>query len=168
MKFIRAEKKDIPLLQELARKSWESAYRKILSEEQIQYMLDLMYAEEVLIKHLQPFGNYRYYVLKEGFKPLGFLGFELHQEESTTKLHRIYLLPEEKGKGWGKQAIEFLKTEVLTAGDDRIILTVNKNNIAKKIYEKLGFKVYGEGIFEIGNGFVMDDYLMELNLKERK
>jgi catechol 2,3-dioxygenase-like lactoylglutathione lyase family enzyme len=46
-------------------------------------------------------------------------------------------------------------------GNHRIILNVNKYNRAKEFYQKLGFSVYSEGIFDIGEGYVMDDYLME-------
>ena len=82
----------------------------------------------------------------------------------TTKLHRIYFLKEAQGKGLGKKALNFIKEEVKKIGDKRIILAVNKNNQAKSFYESQGFKVYDEGVFDIGNGYVMDDYLMEFIL----
>ena len=60
--------------------------------------------------------------------------------------------------------MNFIKEEVKKIGDKRITLAVNKNNQAKSFYESQGFNVYDEGIFDIGNGFVMDDYLMEFVL----
>jgi GNAT superfamily N-acetyltransferase len=54
------------------------------------------------------------------------MGFENHYQEKTTKLHRIYLLEEAKGKGVGKFAINFLKNQAKESGDQRIILNVNK------------------------------------------
>ena len=48
-------------------------------------------------------------------------------------------------------------------GDQRIILAVNKGKSILSFYLSQGFKVYEEGVFDIGNGFVMDDYLMEWN-----
>lgn len=89
------------------------------------------------------------------------MGCEHHYEPDTTKLHRIYLLPEAKGQGLGKEAIDLLKDEVRNSTDHRIILNVNKINRAKKIYESQGFTVYDEVVIQIGGGFVMDDYLME-------
>ena len=71
------------------------------------------------------------------------------------------MLEEFKGKGLGKKALQFLKLQVQQNGDTRIILNVNKSNPAIEIYESQGFKIYEEGVFDIGNGFVMDDYLME-------
>lgn len=162
MKFIKATENDIPLIQDLAKRSWENAYAEILSSEQMEYMLSTMYSAEEIRNHLQQ-PNYQYYLIKDenndSFE--GFIGYENGCEERTTKLHRIYLVPESKGKGFGKGALEFLNGKVKEIGDERIILNVNKHNSAKKFYESQGYSVYSEGVFDIGNNFVMDDYLME-------
>ena len=155
-----ATEKDIPQLRDLAKKSWNTAYANILSQEQIDYMLAEMYSHEVILSQIQN-PNYHYYILTFNDSPAGFIGFENHYEPNTTKLHRIYLLEDFKGKGLGKSAIQFLKEKASENGDTRIILNVNKDNSAKKMYESQGFKVYEEAVFDIGNGFVMDDYLME-------
>lgn len=161
MEFIQATEKDIALIQELARRSWENAYADILSDEQIEYMLGTMYSQEEIRTQLQNPEYHYYLILDENNEFNGFIGYEHGNEEKTTKLHRIYLVPESKGKGLGKSALEFLKQKVKEKGDQRIILNVNKHNAAKSFYESQGYKVYDEGIFDIGNGFVMDDYLME-------
>lgn len=155
-----AEINDIPMIQSLARASWEKAYAEILSAEQLEYMLGTMYSEAELLRQMK-LPDYFYYLIQIDEKPVGFLGFEQHYEPDTTKLHRLYLLEEWKGKGLGKSTIDFLKKESRNAGNRRIILNVNKHNPARKMYEKQGFKVFNEGVFDIGNGYVMDDYLME-------
>lgn len=162
MKFIKATENDIPLIQDLAKRSWENAYAEILSSEQMEYMLSTMYSAEEIRNHLQQ-PNYQYYLIKDETNDSfeGFIGYENGYEERTTKLHRIYLVPESKGKGFGKGALEFLNEKVKEIGDERIILNVNKHNSAKKFYESQGYSVYNEGVFDIGNNFVMDDYLME-------
>ena len=161
--FKNATENDIPLIQNLAEKSWNSAYSKILSKDQIEYMLREMYSVEEISNHLKN-ANYFYYLILQDEIPAGFIGFEFHYEKNTTKLHRIYLLEEFKGKGLGKKGLEFLKEKVQESSDQRIILNVNKDNPAKKIYESQGFQVYHEEVFDIGNGFVMDDYLLEFYL----
>ena len=163
MKFTEITQKDIPLIQSLAKQSWESAYSEIISKEQIDYMLATMYSAEEIGSHIQN-PNYHYYLIQKGEGTVGFMGFEHHYENGTTKLHRIYLLPDAKGQGFGKAGLHFLKIKTTECGNRRIILNVNKENVAKKVYESQGFKIYGEGVFDIGRGFVMDDYLMELNL----
>lgn len=161
--FKETSEQDIPLIRSLAEKSWKSSYQEILSTDQIDYMLQKMYSAEEISSHLKN-PNYHYFIIEENSIPAGFIGFENHYEEKTTKLHRIYLLDDFKGKGLGKAALQFLKEKVSEASDNRIILNVNKNNAAQKMYESQGFRVYAEGIFDIGNDYVMDDYLMEYHL----
>ncbi|WP_333597471.1 GNAT family N-acetyltransferase [Chryseobacterium flavum] len=157
-----ATEKDIPLIQELAGKSWKSAYADILSEEQMKYMLSEMYSQSEIENQLRNH-NYHYFLIQDedsgSFE--GFIGYEHHYSDKTTKLHRIYLVPESKGKGFGKKALQFLNEKVKENEDSRIILNVNKHNTARQFYESQGYSVYDEGVFDIGNGFVMDDYLME-------
>ncbi|WP_370900520.1 GNAT family N-acetyltransferase [Chryseobacterium gossypii] len=163
MKLIKATEKDIPLIQDLARKSWENAYAEILSKAQREYMLITMYSRDEISSHMKN-PDYHYYLIQDENHQSyeGFLGYENHYEARTTKLHRIYLIPESKGKGLGKKALEFLKEKASESGDVRIILNVNKYNSARKFYESQGYRVYDEGIFDIGNNFIMDDYLMGL------
>ena len=161
--IIKATEKDIPQIQNLAKESWNSAYANILDQEQIDYMLDLMYSESTLKTHFEN-QNYQYYLIQEDGVFLGFIGFEFHNEAETTKLHRIYFLKEAQGKGLGKKTLEFVKEKVQKSGDKRLTLTVNKHNNAKNFYESQGFKVYDEAIFDIGNGYIMDDYLMEFTI----
>lgn len=165
MKLIKAKEKDIPLIQDLAKRSWEDAYAEILSQEQMKYMLETMYSETEISDHLKN-PNYHYYLVFDEVLNVfdGFLGYENHYEDKTTKLHRIYLVPESKGKGLGKKTLEFLNEKVEESGDNRIILNVNKYNSAQKFYESQGYKIYDEGVYDIGNGYVMDDYLMEISL----
>lgn len=159
----KALEKDISLIRELAKKSWNSAYAKILSQEQIDYMLGEMYSHDVILNQIEN-PKYHYFIIEFNEIPAGFIGFEIDYEPNTTKLHRIYLLDDFKGKGLGKRTLSFLKSKVSETDNTRIILNVNKDNPAKKMYESQGFKVYEEAVFDIGNGFVMDDYLMEFML----
>lgn len=162
MKLIAATGKDIPLIRDLARRSWENAYTGIISQEQIDYMLRKMYSEEEILSQLQNPDYHYYLIFDEGNSSFeGFIGYENNYEVGTTKLHRIYLVPESKGKGFGKEALNFLKDRVSESGNERIILNVNKENSAKKFYESQGYRVYNELVLDIGDNFFMDDYLME-------
>jgi len=161
MNLRKATIEDICIIQDLADKSWRSAYSKILSLEQINYMLETMYNKNEIYSHFN--NNWKYFLLIDNENNhIGFMGYQLDYELNTTKLHRIYILSEFSGKGFGKFAINFLKNDVYKYGNNRIILNVNKNNPAIHFYKSQGFKVYDSNIFDIGNGFVMDDYLMDL------
>ena len=163
VEFKKATAIDIPIIRKLAEQSWNSAYATILSPKQIEYMLMQMYSEEEISAQMQNPHYHYYIILKEGVEA-GFIGFQFHYEKDTTKLHRIYLLEEYKGKGLGKRGLQFIKEKVSAYFDSRIILNVNKDNPAKQVYESQGFTVFHEEVFDIGNGFVMDDYLMEFKL----
>lgn len=165
MKLLPATQEDIKTIQDLARRSWEHAYADILSREQLEFMLSTMYSNDEIQAQLNN-PHYHYFLAYDEVLDVfeGFIGFEHLYETNTTKLHRIYLIPESKGKGVGKKLLTFLHEKVKDFGDKRIILAVNKNNSAKQFYESQGYRVYDEGVFDIGNGFVMDDYLMEIHL----
>lgn len=160
MKITLAIATDIPLLQKLAEESWRANYRDILCAEQIDYMLRMMYSRDELQKHFDQ-AKYCYHLIWDGEMAVGFIGFEHDYEPQTTKLHRIYLLQECKGCGLGSFALKFLEETVRNYGNRRIILNVNKENPAREFYSSRGYLVYDEGVFDIGNGFVMDDVLME-------
>lgn len=160
MTIEKATESEIPLIREIAETSWRANYKGIISSEQIDYMLDLMYSEKEIKSQFQN-PNYHYYFIRDKEKTVGIMGFENNYEEGSTKLHRIYLLKETKGKGFGKLALNFLKNEVEKFGNKRIILNVNKENPAINFYKSQGFSTYEEGVFDIGGGFVMDDFLME-------
>jgi len=164
MKITRATRADIPLIRNLAEKSWNSAYKEILSPNQIEYMLGLMYSEEELLKHFRH-QDWFYYLIKgndENFA--GFAGFETNYQVLTAKLHRIYLLPQYKGEGLGKILLNKVKEVAKNHDNSRMILNVNKNNPALDFYKSQGFEIIDEGIFDIGGGYVMDDYILEILL----
>ncbi len=164
MALRKATDADTSLIQNIADISWRAAYSDILSKEQIDYMLDSMYSDEEIHNQLANL-DYHYFIVEDDQdhnKPVGYIGYEHYVEAHTTKLHRIYLIPDARGKGFGKEAILFARYMAEARGNDRLILNVNKENPAKNIYESLGFSVYDEIVLDIGNGYVMDDYMMEL------
>ena len=55
--------------------------------------------------------------------------------------------------------MEIHKAYAREHGFNSIWLTVNKgNDIAIRAYKGLGFELIGQGVADIGGGFVMDDY----------
>jgi GNAT superfamily N-acetyltransferase len=124
-------------------------------------MLDMMYSSEVLQKQMN--SSIAFYLVVDAQQPLGYFSFEI-TESDRMKLHKIYLDPDQKSKGTGRQIIEFVKQHAMQAGVKYIELNVNKYNSAVQFYEKLGFSRAKEMVLDIGHGYVMDDYVMQLNL----
>lgn len=97
-------------------------------------------------------------------KPVGYAGFEIGTPDMNhCKLHKLYVLPSLQGSGIGKELL--LKTQNLADATrcQSMFLQVNKRNPAVQFYQKMGMYVREEAIFDIGNGFVMDDFIMQLD-----
>ena len=151
-------------LSELAPRIWQYAYTGILSPEQISYMLEMMYAVPVLEKEFDNGVKFRFITADQ--VPCGFIAcYEYGNEHNTIKLDKLYLDPEYHKLGIGSQVIRYVVDSAREAGYDRVILNVNKNNQrAIRAYKRNGFKVRESVKNDIGNGFFMDDYVMEKKL----
>ena len=167
MQIRLAQIDELHILENLARQIWPATYEHIISPAQIEFMLDWMYSFETLRQQQEQ--GHEFYLLSLAGNEIGFLALEWIQnnsinEQPELKINKIYVLGEFQGKGIGqalvKKAIERAKETNCKA----IYLQVNKANSAKHFYLKLGFQVREEAVFDIGNGFVMDDYIMALSL----
>lgn len=153
---------DISLIRELTYQVWPQTYAALLSAEQIDYMLEMMYSESSLQQQME--SGARFVIATEGETPVGFASYQ-ETEPSVYKLHKIYVLPSQQGKGTGRFIISQLIERIGPLGATALQLQVNRNNRARLFYEKLGFTAIREIKLDIGNGFFMDDYIMELKLK---
>lgn len=152
---------DIPLIRELTLKVWPQTYAAILSQEQIDYMLEMMYSEASLQQQMD--AGCRFIIIKDEAEPVGFASY---QEIKSTifKLHKIYVLTSQQGKGTGRFMIDHIISEISKNGATALQLQVNRHNKARSFYEKIGFTVIEEADFDIGNGYFMNDYVMEKKL----
>lgn len=155
---------DVPAIQAVAEATWPHTFAEILTPEQIRYMLDWMYNTDVLRKTILSPGH-AFWLYKEEDQLLGFAGIE-HQYngKKATKLHKIYVLPTAQGKRVGQLLLEHIMLESKDAGSETLVLNVNKYNKATGFYERFGFRIIAEEVIDIGNGYVMDDYIMGLTL----
>jgi len=159
-----ATAKDIKTIQEITYKTWPITYGKILSKTQLDYMLDLFYSDEALISQFEK-KEQLFYLISEDEATLGFIGIEHHyKDEAVTRIHKIYLLPETQGKGIGKKVIEEIEKMALENNSKTLSLNVNRFNSALSFYKKISFEVVDEVNIDIGNGYLMEDYVMEKRL----
>lgn len=154
----KATVKDIPLIRELTYKVWPQTYASILSPQQIDYMLEWMYSEDSLEKQMKE--GSRFILVYEDEEPVGFASFE-EIEPGVWKLHKIYILISQQGKGTGRFVIDYIINFIKQQKANALQLQVNRHNKAKEFYEKLGFAVIKNIDLDIGNGYFMNDYLME-------
>jgi diamine N-acetyltransferase len=153
-----ADLTDIPLIRELTYEVWPQTYAGIISQEQIDYMLELMYSEESLKEQINT--GAKFIIVYENNTPVGFASYQ-EIAPALFKLNKLYVLPSQQGKGTGKLLVEHIITAAKKRNGEALQLQVNRRNKAKSFYEKLGFAVIKEFDFDIGNGYVMDDYVME-------
>jgi ribosomal protein S18 acetylase RimI-like enzyme len=148
---------DYSQIEALAHKIWREHYIPILGKAQVDYML-VKYQSVVAIEK-QIADGFEYFILNFDENPVGYVAIKLESE--ALFLSKFYVLKEFRGKKIGKSTMLFVEEKAKTYQSKTIRLTVNTNNtIAINAYEKLGFKNVGASITDIGNGFVMDDYLM--------
>jgi len=161
--FRQADIEDIAEIQALARRIWDEAFSEILSEEQINYMLQMMYSEKVITKELLS-GTVWELIVANG-KPCGYLSYVL-AEDNSVKLSKLYIEKDFRVTAIASGALGRVKQYAARNGRDYVFLTVNKNNkTAIRAYEKNGFAITASVVTDIGRGFVMDDYIMKYFVK---
>ncbi|MXN90525.1 GNAT family N-acetyltransferase [Flavobacterium sp. Sd200] len=159
MKIIKASLSDYNVIHAIALTTWHATYNDILSPDQMEYMLEMMYSNEAIADQIAIKGHHFLLAEEEG-EYLGFASYELNSLSETTKLHKLYVLPQAHGKGVGKALVTVIQNAAKSNNNNKIILNVNKHNPAINFYLKSGFINKGEDIIDIGNGYIMDDYLM--------
>ena len=161
---------DSAFIRSVSERTWPSTYGHIISQEQIDFMLDWMYSDDSLAEQFEK--GHQFYIAHLKGEDIGFcsVSAEIENNEGLKssepikqhKLNKLYVLPTAHGTGAGKallnKAIDVAKSECA----DSIFLQVNKHNNAYTFYLKNGFVKEAEFKFDIGNGFFMDDYVMRL------
>ncbi|WP_171013902.1 GNAT family N-acetyltransferase [Chitinivorax sp. B] len=143
---------------------WRAHYSALISMEQIEYMLAGRYTADKLQAYVNADDRWLKVLKIEG-RPVGYLSYALTTTPGEMKLEQLYLLPELHGQGLGRCMLDEVETAARNQGCHLLMLTVNKhNNNSIAVYRKRGFSVRTEAVFDIGNGFVMDDYVMEKKL----
>lgn len=136
----------------------------MISQEQINYMLDWMYSPGKIRGELTEDGIV-YLLIEIEEEPIGFCGFGPLREGVTCEIHKIYLRPEFHGHGIGRRTMGEIERRATSAGSESLELRVNRANAAgNALYRKCGFQIVAEDCKEIGGGFVMDDYIFRKEL----
>jgi ribosomal protein S18 acetylase RimI-like enzyme len=155
-----AEAEDINTIGYLAYQIWPSAYKDILTFDQLHYMLQYLYSPEALRD--QMLKQHHIFLLAETEEedPVGFASFS-RVKQDVFKLHKLYVLPGLQNMNVGRSLLECVLEECTIEGAKKLQLNVNRNNKAISFYEKLGFKIVGEENVDIGNGYLQEDFVME-------
>lgn len=156
-----ASENDIATIRYIATITWPDAYGSYISMAQLNYMLDMMYNDDSLLDQMNK--GHQFYIAEHNRKTIGFASVS-QEENNACKLNKLYILPTSQKTGAGK-ALLFKTIDFATSvAANFLYLQVNKQNNAQHFYKKHGFNVREASILEIGGGYIMDDYIMELKL----
>jgi len=143
---------------------WHECFPGIITEAQIDYMVERFQSYDAMRRQIETEG-YQYYFICYGEDIAGYTGFRFEPEEKRMFLSKLYLRSDFRGKGLSSAAIDWLCGQCRKNGLDRIRLTVNiHNHQAINVYKHKGFVVAFDQKADIGNGFYMDDHVMELTV----
>lgn len=161
----KAGLEDIALINALGRSSFFPTYTPFISEAQVSYMFEMMYAPAALENQISEKGHIFLIAAEEG-ENKGFVSFELnHDNKKECKIHKLYILPDKQGKGIGKALLGGVVQYALQAEQEAITLNVNRYNKALHFYERNAFCIDGEEDIDIGGGYYMNDYRMRKDLR---
>ena len=155
-----SDDEQLNILASVANEVWHEFFPCILSHEQIDYMVEKFQSYDAMKKQMEE--GYEYYFLKDNDEICGYMG--IHEETADKKmfLSKLYLKKEHRGKGYAGQTLKKLFEMSIERKLNMVWLTVNKyNEHTIEVYEHMGFAKARTQVADIGNGFVMDDYIME-------
>ena len=159
----RLTESDIDILIPLAYRIWHAHYPGIITPEQIDYMLERGYTRQVILEEM----NNQYVIwlaIKSGDTMIGFASLGPGAPD-TMKLHKLYLLPDCHGAGIGALTLAEVEQIARDNAAAALVLNVNRHNTkAIRAYERAGWHIAEEVVVDIGNGFVMDDFVMTKQL----
>ncbi len=152
---------DIRVVSSLGSTIWREAYDGIVTREQIDYMLETMQSSESIREQID--SGYTYLMMMLGGRSIGY--FSYRPNDDGLFLSKIYILKEHRGMGYSRRAMEHAARVARAEGLGRVYLTVNRGNTrAIKAYEHMGFEVEKEVDNPIGEGFFMNDFVMEMSV----
>lgn len=161
MNIVKASLDHIPTIQGIAEVAFRDTYKGIISTEQMDYMMDMMYSYESLIRQMMEMNN-TFLLLRDEIsdKYEGFISYELNYNcQCKTKVHKLYINPLFKGKGLGRLLIETVFEQAKANKNTFLTLNMNRANSSYGFYKHMGFEIADTVNIDIGNGFLMEDYI---------
>ncbi|MBC7746171.1 MAG: GNAT family N-acetyltransferase [Flavobacterium sp.] len=148
---------DLDTIHRIAHQTWWPTYTGVISNEQIEFMLEDMYSVNALLSQIK---NAIFLIAERDKIPVAFAAYSLKEPENMVfKLQKLYVLPSEQGKGTGKKLIEKVIDLAKQRNGKVLELNVNRGNPAFDFYKQLGFEVYQEVNIPYYR-FILNDFVM--------
>lgn len=147
-------------LSDLADRIWHEYFPFLLSAKQIDYMVEKFQSYDAIARQIAD--GYEYYLIAASGAPIGYIG--VRYDPQALFLSKLYLRADCRGKGYASQAFAFVSALARKRSLPAIELTCNKHNEhSLDVYRKKGFQIVSSEVTDIGEGYVMDDYVMRLD-----
>lgn len=152
---------DFTTIAHLANTIWSEHYTPIIGKAQVDYMLADRYTPEKLQRYLD--ANDRWMLLLSvDDEPAGYCSYALTDIPEEMKVEQLYVLSGLRGKNLGTTMLTHIEQQARLHSRNKLVLQVNKKNgTAIAFYRRMSFTVREAAVFDIGDGYVMDDYVME-------
>lgn len=146
----------------LAAEIWREHFHGIITDEQIEYMLERFQSFSAMQEQRRSEG-YEYYMVFIDGAQMGY--FAIAEKEEKLFLSKLYLHSSVRGQGYASKMFEVVVSKAKERGLPAVWLTVNKHNDSSiAVYRHWGMKVIREQTVDIGGGFVMDDYVFSIEV----
>jgi ribosomal protein S18 acetylase RimI-like enzyme len=152
---------DIETVARLAKEIWYEHYVPIIGREQVDYMVPRMQSVPAIAAQIAE--GYEYFLAAVDGEEVGYAA--VRSEDGAVFLSKLYVRKSARRSGIARRMLAHLEDSARVRGLRSIWLTVNKENPALQAYLRLGFRVTGPIVTDIGDGFVMDDYRMEKTIQ---
>lgn len=157
------EQCDIQAVAELANEIWNEYFVDLIGQAQVDYMLDHYQSVSAITAQLE--SGQQYYLLKLDNKLVAYVSLVSDSPRDKVMISKLYVKQAIRGEGVGLYLLDFVKGQCKRKGIHSIWLTVNRNNQSTiDWYLRRGFKVTAETRKDIGEGYFMDDFIMEMAL----
>ncbi len=115
------------------------------SDKQFWYSLDKHLAESEFVNKVH---SQRGYVILINDKPVGLLRYNLFWD--NTPFCTMLIIDEiHRGKGYGKQLIEYWEHDMKAKGYGMLLLSTQVNETSQNFYRKLGYKDCGSLVIDV-------------------
>ncbi len=159
---------DIERLAKLAHEIWFEYWPAHIGEAQTRYMVERFQTAEAIRRDMASSAYEYWFVLApDDGRVVGYTGGHAEPKTGRFFISKIYLRACERGLHFASGVIAFYEDLCRKRGLRAMYLTVNKGNVLGiRAYKGNGFKVIDAVETDIGQGFVMDDYIMEKRVDE--
>lgn len=155
-------KNQIEITVNLAKEIFTEFYTPIIGSNQVDYMINKFQTKDAIFEQIN--SNLKYYNVFLDNNPIGYFAIKIHEPKNKLFLSKLYIIKNMRGKGLSKKIFDYIHNIATENNLSSIWLHVNKNNPTIDIYKKYGYIIIDSVKDDIGGGFFMDDYIMELKI----